>query len=97
MLTKCFVPIQSDITSQAIIEASIGCTATAGDSKQHLLQVCHRLTKKADRLQVAYSCFLLAENSLTFAARQPILNFGDNVLVEKGVCTFTIHFMLLRG
>lgn len=97
MLTKCFVPIQSDITSQAVIEATLSRTATAGDSKQHLLQVCHRLTKKANRFQVADSCFLLAENSLTLAARQPILNFGDNVLVKKGICTFTIHFMLLRG
>lgn len=95
MLTKCFVPIQSDVTSQAVITVTLGCTAVTGDPKQHILQVRHRLTKKANRLQVADCCFLLTENSLTFATCQPVLNFGDDVLVEKRVCTFAVHFMLL--
>lgn len=81
VLTKRFVPIQRGVAGQAVVEAAHPCTCATGDTQQHLLQICHRLTEKADRLQVIDGRFFLAEDCLTFATRQPVLHLGDDVLV----------------
>lgn len=106
MLTQGFVPFQRGLTGQAVVAAPRRATAArGGDPKQHLLQVCHRLTEKADRLQVADRRLFLAEDGLTLAAGQPVLHLGDNVLVEEEEvmvgfvvgCTFAFRLVLLRG
>ena len=83
MLTKCFLPIQRGVAGQAVVKTARPCARATGDTQQHLLKVCHRLTEKADRLQVGDSCFFLAEDRLTLATRQPVLHLGDDVLVSK--------------
>jgi hypothetical protein len=81
VLTECFLPIQRGVAGQAVVETSSPGTGATGDTQQHLLQVCHRLTEKADRFKVGNSRFFLVENCLTLAACQLILHFGDDVLV----------------
>lgn len=95
VLTECFLPIQRGVTSQAVIETPGPCAT--GDTQQHLLQVCHRLTEKTDGLKVGKGCFFLGENCLTLTACKLKLYLGDYVLVYKGVHSFAIHLFLLGG
>lgn len=81
MLTKCFLPIQCGVAGKAVVETTSSCARATGDTQQHLLKVCHRLTEKADRLQVGDGCFFLVEDRLTLATRQSVLHLGDDVLV----------------
>lgn len=96
VLTEGFLPIQRSVTSQAVIETPSPCACTTGDTQQHLLQVCHRLTEKTVRFKVGDSRIFLGENCLTLAACQFILHLRDYVLVLMGVHSFAIHLVLLR-
>lgn len=95
VLTERFLPIQCSVTCQAVVETSSPCTT--GDTQQHLLQVCHRLTEKTVRFYVGNRRIFLGENRLTLAACHFILHLGDDVLVSVGVRRFAIHLVLLRG
>lgn len=95
VLTERFLPIQRSVTCQAVVETSSPCTT--GDTQQHLLQVCHRLTEKTVRFYVGNSRLFLGENSLTLAACHFILHLGDNALIYTGVHRFAIHLVLLGG
>lgn len=95
VLTERFLPIQCSVTRQAVVETSSPCTT--GDTQQHLLQVCHRLTEKTVRFYVGDRRIFLGENCLTLAARHFTLHLGDDVLISVGVRRLAIHLILLRG
>lgn len=95
VLTERFLPIQCSVTCQAVVETSSPCTT--GDTQQHLLQVCHRLTEKTVRFYVGNRRVFLGENRLTLAACHFVLHLGDDVLISVGVRRFAIRLVLLRG